>query len=52
MLETAEKYKTLPRMVVVSSEVHFWANIEQKVFDDPNPLRLLGSSEYFTSNPA
>ncbi|KAJ6616967.1 hypothetical protein B0H10DRAFT_2434660 [Mycena sp. CBHHK59/15] len=48
MVKTAQKYSTLPRIVVVSSEVHYWTDIEKKVCENPGILATLGSSEYCT----
>lgn len=47
-LETAKTYHTTPRIVIVSSEVHYWARFEDKVFDSPNAFEILGSKEYCT----
>ena len=35
MLRTAEKHHTIPRIVVVSSEVHYFAKLDKNVFDSP-----------------
>ncbi|KAF8159859.1 short-chain dehydrogenase [Crassisporium funariophilum] len=48
MLQTAEKHNTTPRLVVVASEVHYWAKLEKELIDSPNPLKKFGSAEYFT----
>ncbi|KAJ6584790.1 hypothetical protein B0H19DRAFT_926764 [Mycena capillaripes] len=48
MVRTAQEYSTVPRIVVVASEVHFWASIEKRVLDSPNILTTLGSAEYCT----
>ncbi|KXN84241.1 WW domain-containing oxidoreductase [Leucoagaricus sp. SymC.cos] len=48
MFETAQRFNTTPRIVVVSSEVHYWASIEDKVFESPNAFELMGSKEYCT----
>ncbi|KAF9526085.1 short-chain dehydrogenase [Crepidotus variabilis] len=48
--ETASKHQTVPRLVLVSSEVHYWAKFEQEMIDSPNPHRVFGSMDYF--NPA
>ena len=44
MLATAEEFNTTPRLVVVSSEVHFWTKIEDVVLESDNPLKTFGSS--------
>ena len=46
MLLTAEKHHTSPRIVVVSSEVHYWANLDKDVFDSPKGLVNFGKLEY------
>ncbi|KAJ6540465.1 hypothetical protein B0H19DRAFT_1175721 [Mycena capillaripes] len=48
MLKTAREHSTLPRLVVVSSEVHYWARIEKKLSDNADMLKTLGSAEYCT----
>ncbi|KAF8159860.1 short-chain dehydrogenase [Crassisporium funariophilum] len=46
MLQTAEKYNTTPRLVVVTSEVHYWTKIEKVIIDAPNPIKKFGGAEY------
>jgi len=46
MLETAEKFNTLPRLVVVSSEVHHWAKMKKGILDAANPLQVWGKESY------
>ena len=51
MIKTWKKYNTMPRLVVVASEVHNWSNLgsEKKVLDAPNPFEVFGrSKEYIT----
>jgi NAD(P)-dependent dehydrogenase (short-subunit alcohol dehydrogenase family) len=48
MVRTGSQYSTVPRIVVVASDVHYWASIEQRVLDTPNVLTTLGSKEYCT----
>ncbi|KAJ6580929.1 hypothetical protein B0H19DRAFT_488399 [Mycena capillaripes] len=48
MLKTATQHSTIPRLVVVSSEVHYWIKIEKSVCENPEMLKTLGSSEYCT----
>ncbi|KXN83073.1 WW domain-containing oxidoreductase [Leucoagaricus sp. SymC.cos] len=48
MQETAKKFNTTPRLVVVASEVHYWTSMEDKVFESPNAFQLIGSQEYST----
>lgn len=49
MLDTAKQFNTIPRIVIVSSEVHFWTSFEDKVFESPNAFELLSSEAYCTS---
>ena len=46
MLRTAEKHHTSPRIVVVSSEVHYYSKLDKDVFDSPNGLVTFGKVEY------
>ncbi|KAF9447064.1 NAD(P)-binding protein [Macrolepiota fuliginosa MF-IS2] len=48
VLKTAKQHGTIPRIVIVSSEVHFWTTFEDKVLDSPNAFEVLGSKEYCT----
>ncbi|KAF7335675.1 WW domain-containing oxidoreductase [Mycena venus] len=48
MIQTAEKYSTLPRLVIVSNEVHYWVEIEKSVCENPDMFRTFGRSEYCT----
>ncbi|KAJ7132355.1 hypothetical protein C8R44DRAFT_698819 [Mycena epipterygia] len=48
MIKTAQDHSTSPRIVVVSSEVHYWVDIEKAVCENPGILKTLGSSEYCT----
>ncbi|KAF7371442.1 hypothetical protein MSAN_00781200 [Mycena sanguinolenta] len=48
MMRTAREHSTFPRLVVVSSEVHYWASIEKAVRENPDMLKTLGSAEYCT----
>jgi NAD(P)-dependent dehydrogenase (short-subunit alcohol dehydrogenase family) len=48
MIRTAEKYSTLPRLVVVASEVHFFIEIEKEVYRNPDILKIPSSAEYST----
>ncbi|KAG7444404.1 NAD(P)-binding protein [Guyanagaster necrorhizus] len=47
MLHTAKEHNTTPRICVVASDVHYWANIPQNVTDG-NILATLSSKEYCT----
>ena len=46
MLHSAEKYDTRPRIVVVSSELHYMVKLDNDVFDSPNGLVKFGKLEY------
>ncbi|KAJ7893281.1 hypothetical protein B0H13DRAFT_2037540 [Mycena leptocephala] len=48
MLKTAREHSTLPRLVVVSSEVHYWAAIDKSVAENADMLKTMGSAEYCT----
>ncbi|KAJ7079207.1 hypothetical protein C8R43DRAFT_940090 [Mycena crocata] len=48
LLRTAEQYSTVPRLVVVASEVHYWATLSKSVLQSKTPLALLGSRENCT----
>ncbi|KAJ7132349.1 hypothetical protein C8R44DRAFT_698800 [Mycena epipterygia] len=50
MLRTAEQYSTMPRLVVVSSSVHYWSTIDKSVRENPGILRTLGSAQFCTKN--
>lgn len=39
LYESASKFKTLPHLVIVSSEVHFWTSLPQR--NEPNILTAL-----------
>ncbi|KAF8903502.1 short-chain dehydrogenase [Gymnopilus junonius] len=49
LLETAEKYNTTPRLVVLASELHYWAKLDKSVLDSPNPLREYALKDRLTS---
>ncbi|KAJ7272442.1 short-chain dehydrogenase [Mycena rebaudengoi] len=48
MLQTARDHSTLPRIVLVSSGLHYWATIDTHLLKSPNLLEMLGSKEYST----
>ena len=50
MIETAEKYGTRPRLVIVSSSAAFSAKLDKTVIHESSPLRLIGSEKWL-SNP-
>jgi len=45
VLRTAENHQTTPRIVVVSSEVHYWAELDKDVIDSPDGLMKFGKQE-------
>jgi retinol dehydrogenase 12 len=45
MLRTAEKHHTNPRIVVVSSDVHYWVKLDKDVVDSPDGLVKFGKLE-------
>ncbi|KAJ7838051.1 hypothetical protein B0H13DRAFT_2677621 [Mycena leptocephala] len=48
MIKTAEQHSTVPRLVVVSSGMHYWAKIDKRVTENPDILKTIGSAEYCT----
>jgi hypothetical protein len=48
MIQTSKEYTTAPRLVVVSSEVHFFAALNQDISESPKILEAIGSKEYST----
>lgn len=48
MIKTAREHSTIPRLVVVSSEMHYWASIEKEVRENPDMLKTFGSEKYCT----
>ncbi|KAJ6557339.1 hypothetical protein DFH09DRAFT_1163826 [Mycena vulgaris] len=48
MVRTGREHSTVPRIVVVASEVHYWATIEKRILESPDILATLGSAEYCT----
>ncbi|KAJ7089873.1 hypothetical protein B0H15DRAFT_839583 [Mycena belliarum] len=51
MVKTAKDHATIPRLVVVSSEVHYWVTIDKSLIEGPNLFKVLGSKEYCHSTP-
>ncbi|KAF7369501.1 Short-chain dehydrogenase [Mycena venus] len=49
MIKTACEHSTVSRLVVVSSEMYYWASIEKEVRENPDMLKRFGSQEYWTS---
>ena len=48
MVQTAHDHSTTPRLVVVSSDLHYMTSIEKSVTDNPNILQTLSNKEYCT----
>ncbi|KAJ6580743.1 hypothetical protein B0H19DRAFT_1112261 [Mycena capillaripes] len=48
MIKTGREHSTRPRLVVVSSEMHYWTHIDKSVSENPDMLKTLGSAEYCT----
>ncbi|KAJ7699056.1 hypothetical protein B0H17DRAFT_927003 [Mycena rosella] len=48
MVNTANQHATTPRIVVVTSGVHYWHTFEKSLCEDPAVLKTLGSKEYCT----
>ncbi|KAJ7623768.1 hypothetical protein FB45DRAFT_114778 [Roridomyces roridus] len=48
MFKTAEEHKTVPRIVVVSSMLHYFARIEKPVVESPEIIKTIGKAEYCT----
>ncbi|KAJ7160935.1 hypothetical protein C8R46DRAFT_1106009 [Mycena filopes] len=48
MLQTAREHGTVPRVVVVSSEMHYFASIPKNLIGRDDALATLGSKEYCT----
>lgn len=44
MIQTAHEHNTMPRMVIVSSEMHYMTQLENELMDSPNPLKKFGKS--------
>ncbi|PFH48614.1 hypothetical protein AMATHDRAFT_42140 [Amanita thiersii Skay4041] len=48
MAQTASKHSTTPRLVLVSSGLHYWAMFEDKVVNSDAPLHVLSDEKYCT----
>ncbi|KAF8903482.1 short-chain dehydrogenase [Gymnopilus junonius] len=44
MIQTAVEHHTRPRLVIVSSDVHYWAKISEQVLTAPEPLKFTAQS--------
>ncbi|KAF7345418.1 WW domain-containing oxidoreductase [Mycena venus] len=48
MIKTAEQHSTAPRLVVVSSDLHYVVKLNKNISADPDILKTLGSAKYCT----
>ncbi|KAJ6511995.1 hypothetical protein C8R47DRAFT_1291601 [Mycena vitilis] len=48
MIQTAQQHSTTPRIVVVSSGMHYWVEIAKEIYENPDMFKNLGSAEYCT----
>jgi retinol dehydrogenase-12 len=48
MQRTAERFGSHPRLVVVSSDMHFFVNIDDEVMGSPRILETLSQREFCT----
>lgn len=49
LVETGTTYGTEPRIVIVSSDLHYMVNIKERVSEAKSPFQVLNSSEYCTA---
>ncbi|KAJ7440475.1 hypothetical protein B0H11DRAFT_1750732 [Mycena galericulata] len=49
MVNTAVRYGTLPRLVLVSSGAHYWFPIDKPLRENPEIIKTMGGAEYCTS---
>ncbi|PFH48615.1 hypothetical protein AMATHDRAFT_5644 [Amanita thiersii Skay4041] len=49
MAQTAPEHSTTPRLVLVSSGVHYWTSLEDKVVNSDEPLHVLNDEKDCTS---
>lgn len=52
MIKTAQQHSTSPRLVVVSSDMHYWVKMDKNLSENPDILKTLGSAEYCTEKYA
>jgi hypothetical protein len=50
MIHTAKEYSTTPRLVIVASDAHFMATVEQYLLEHPKIMETIGSKEYCTKS--
>lgn len=49
LIETAAKFNVVPRLVLVSSEVHYWSEVPKAILDKPSMLEALSDEAYCMS---
>ncbi|KAK7055879.1 WW domain-containing oxidoreductase [Favolaschia claudopus] len=50
MVKTAQEHSTVPRIVVVSSDMHYTVSLSKPLLKDPHLLKTLSSAEYCKSS--
>ncbi|KAK7055882.1 WW domain-containing oxidoreductase [Favolaschia claudopus] len=50
MIKTAQEHSTVPRIVIVDSELHYMATLSKPLLKDPHLLKTLSSVEYCKSS--
>ncbi|KAF9050576.1 short-chain dehydrogenase [Panaeolus papilionaceus] len=48
MLQTSQQHRTSPRVVVVTSDLHYFSKPANKVLESPNPVAVFGRQENIT----
>ncbi|KAJ7096017.1 hypothetical protein C8R43DRAFT_264540 [Mycena crocata] len=48
MIKTAREHSIVPRLVVVSSSMHYWDKLDASLYESPGIFKTLGSAEYCT----
>ncbi len=46
LLETAHKYKLVPRLAIVANDMHYWMTIEKDVIAGPSIIGKLSDKDY------
>ncbi|PPQ75675.1 hypothetical protein CVT26_001853 [Gymnopilus dilepis] len=49
LLDTAEKFNTAPRLVVLTSETHYWSKPDKRILDSPNPFNQYAHKDHLIS---
>ncbi|KAF9552314.1 short-chain dehydrogenase [Agrocybe pediades] len=50
MIDTAKKYNTTPRLVVVASSVHYWTQFDESLVNSPNFFRSFAHKDVFSGS--